>query len=279
MLICLSGFVLLIACSNLANLLLARTMAREREFAVRSALGASGRQLLRPLIAESLLLAVAGGSCASLVAAWGTDWLSAASTGSNGEQVPIRTRLAVLAWAFCASLVTAFAFGIAPALFALRLNVNDTLKSGARGMTGSRGHQRFRSMLIGGQFALAMILLTGASLFIRGRGDFTLSQAGQAGSGSARGLLAVSRERDPGRDHPGGFRRPRLCFSRFGLGGIQLSLVEIGLHPTGHRGLGNLFFTGPGPRHLDHHRLSRSRASLGLTYMVPMGLYEVGLGF
>ncbi len=150
MLICLSGFVLLIACSNLANLLLARTMARAREFAVRSALGASGRQLLRPLIAESLLLAVAGGSCAILVAVWGTDWLSAASTGSNGEQVPIALDWRVLAWAIGASLLTAFAFGIAPALFALRLNVNDTLKSGARGMTGSRGHQRFRSVFIGG---------------------------------------------------------------------------------------------------------------------------------
>ena len=146
MLIGLSGFVLLIGCSNLANLLLARTMARAREFAVRSALGASRIQLLRPLIAESLLLAFAGGVCAILVAQWVADWLAVRSTGDNGESVVLALDWHVLGWAFAASLVTAVAFGLAPALFAMRLNVNDTLKSGARGMTGGRGHQRFRQI-------------------------------------------------------------------------------------------------------------------------------------
>ncbi|MEN3370929.1 MAG: hypothetical protein V7609_3072 [Verrucomicrobiota bacterium] len=178
MLIGLSGFVLLIACSNLANLLLARTMARAREFAVRAALGASRMQLLRPLMAESLLLALLGGACSILVAGWVADWLSFKSIGENGERIVFAFDWRVFTWAFAASLITAVAFGLAPALFALRLNVNETLKSGARGMTGGRGHQRFRQALIVAQFALAMILLTGAALFIRGLDELNNSREG-----------------------------------------------------------------------------------------------------
>lgn len=178
MLIGLSGLLLLIACSNLANLLLARTMARAREFAVRAALGASRTQLLRPLIAESLLLAIAGGGGAVFVAFWFGDWAATRSTMDNGEQVAFALDWSVAGWAFAASLFTALAFGLAPALFALRLDLNHTLKSGGRGTTGGRGHQRFRQILIMGQFALAMILLTGAGLFIRGLHDLNNRRAG-----------------------------------------------------------------------------------------------------
>lgn len=178
MLVGLSASVLLIACSNLANLLLARTMARAREFAVRAALGASRAQLLRPLIGEGLLLALAGGGCAMLVALWTRDWLAMRSTGDNGEQVILPMDWSVLSWALGAALVTALAFGLAPALFALRLDLNKTLKSGGRGTTGGRGHQRFRQALIIGQFALAMVLLTGAGVFIRGLHDLNNRRAG-----------------------------------------------------------------------------------------------------
>ncbi|HLA76379.1 MAG TPA: ABC transporter permease [Vicinamibacteria bacterium] len=168
MLIGLSGFVLLIACSNLANLLLARTMARAREFAVRSALGASRSQVLRPLFVESLLLALAGGIFSLFVALWTFDWLAVASAGDNGVGVTLSLDWPVLGWAFGACLLTALAFGVAPAHFAHRLDLNSTLKSGSRGTTGDRGHQRFRHVLIVGQFALAMVLLAGAGLFVRG---------------------------------------------------------------------------------------------------------------
>ncbi len=178
MLIGLSALVLLIACSNLANLLLARTMARAREFAVRAALGASRLQLLRPLIAESLLLALVGGGCAVILAFWFRDYMAVRSTGDNGEQVVFAIGWPVFGWAFGASLVTALAFGIAPALFALRLDLNHTLKSGGRGTTGGRGHQRFRQVLIVGQFALAMILLAGAGIFIRGLYELNNRRAG-----------------------------------------------------------------------------------------------------
>src|SRR5207249_7836818 len=140
MLVGLSGFVLLIACSNLANLLLARTIARAREFAVRSALGASRSQMLRPLIVESLLLAFAGGICAVFVALWTFDWFAvvSAAPGGNGVGVDFTLDWHVLGWMFGACLFTALAFGVAPAHFVHRLDLNSSLKSGSRGTTGDR---------------------------------------------------------------------------------------------------------------------------------------------
>ncbi len=178
MMLALSGLVLLIACSNLANLLLARTMARAREFAVRAALGASRTQLLRPLVAESLLLALAGGICAVFIASWFLDYMAIRTIGDNGEAIVVDFGWQVFGWAFAASLGTAVAFGIAPALFALRLDLNHTLKSGGRGATGGRGHQRFRSVLIVGQFAVAMVLLAAAGVQIRGLNELNNRRAG-----------------------------------------------------------------------------------------------------
>jgi predicted permease len=191
LLIGLSALVLLIACSNLANLLLARTMARAREFAVRGALGASRFQLLRPLINESLLVALAGGVCSILVARWGADWISSRTLSDNGERFTFAFDWHVFAWAFIASAITAVAFGLAPALFALRLNVNDTLKSGARGMTGGRGHQRFRHALIIAQFALAMVLLAGAALYIRAFNELSNSRGGWESSRLVTGTVVL----------------------------------------------------------------------------------------
>jgi predicted permease len=165
MLVGLSGFVLLIACSNLANLLLSRTIARAREFAVRSALGASRARVLRPLLFESLLLAMAGGLAALLVARWTLDWVSTFDLRNEGD---FSLNWRTLGWAFAACLVTTIVFGLAPALFADRLDLNATLKSGSRGTTGDRGHRRFRHAVIAGQFALAMVLLAGAAFFQRG---------------------------------------------------------------------------------------------------------------
>jgi len=199
LLIGLSAFVLLIACSNLANLLLARTMARAREFAVRGALGASRFQLLRPLICESLLLALAGGACSIVVARWGSDWISLRTLSENGERFIFLFDWHVFGWAFVASVLTAVAFGLAPALFALRLNMNDTLKSGARGTTGTRGHQRFRNALIVGQFALAMTLLAGATLYIRAFNELSNTREGWDSAGLVTGtvILPTSSYGDP----------------------------------------------------------------------------------
>ena len=187
----LSGFVLLIACSNLANLQLARAMARAREFAVRSALGASRARLLRPVMLEALILALAGGVVAVIVALWVADWLAVRSTGDNGEQVILALDWSVLGWAFLASLVTALAFGLAPAHFALRLDPLGTLKNGARGTTGNRGLRFFRQALIVGQFALALVLLSGAALFVTGLADLNARRVGWKSDGLVTGSLLL----------------------------------------------------------------------------------------
>ena len=191
MLVGLSGFVLLIACSNLANLLLAHTMTRAREFALRSAMGASRLQLLRPLIVESLLLACAGGAGAIAVARWVTAWLSVRSTADNGATAALAIDWHVLGWALAASLFTALAFGLAPALFAVRLDVNGTLKNGGRGATGGRGHQRFRQILIVGQFAFAMVLLAGAALFLRGLDELNHRRLGWVSDRLVSGTIVL----------------------------------------------------------------------------------------
>src|SRR5207249_2625990 len=121
-----------------------------------------------PLLAESLLLALAGGVSAILVDLWFSDWLRVAGASDNGDTAAHALDWRVLSWTFLVTLGTILAFGIAPALFAMRIDINSTLKSGSRGTTGGRGTQRLRSFLIVGQFALAMIMLSGASLFVRG---------------------------------------------------------------------------------------------------------------
>ena len=192
MLISLSAAVLLIACSNLANFLLARTMARAREFAVRAALGASRLQLLRPLFAEALLLSLAGGGLALIVAHWFRDWAAVRSTFDNGEQVIFAVDWMVMSWAFIASLATALVFSLGPALFALRLDLNETLKSGGRGTTGGRNQQRFRQLLIVAQFTLAMVLLAGATQFLVGVERAQNRRAGWESASLATGAMLLS---------------------------------------------------------------------------------------
>jgi putative ABC transport system permease protein len=168
MLLGLSGFVLLIACSNLANFILARTIERSQELSVRAALGASRLQLVRPAAIESLVLAAAGGLGSLVVALWSARWLSAQSVASGGSPMDFPLDWRVLAFAFLSSLATALLFGLAPALLISRTNINGSLKSGARGVTAGGGHQKLRRFLVVGQFAMAMTLLAGAGFLARG---------------------------------------------------------------------------------------------------------------
>jgi len=186
-------------------------MARAREFAVRSALGASRTRLLRPLFVESLLLAFAGGICATQVAMWFSDWVAARTVGDSTEGLVLLTLdWRVLSWAFGACLFTALAFGMAPALFALRLDLNSTLKSGARGTIGDRGHQRFRHVLIVGQFALAMVLLAGAALFVRGLHELSNRRYGWQSDHLVTGTMLLPTATYPGSKEITDFQRLAL---------------------------------------------------------------------
>jgi putative ABC transport system permease protein len=167
LLIGLSGFVLLIACANLANLLVARAMSRSREFAIRAALGASSSQLIRQLGVECLVLAGVGGALGIVLCGWTTTWLSRQLAG-GGPGVDFAQDWRVLGFAVGAAIGTACLFGVGPAWFVSRVRVNDTLKSGARGATADRSQHRFRNALLVGQFALALMLLAGAAAFARG---------------------------------------------------------------------------------------------------------------
>ncbi|HVU36520.1 MAG TPA: ABC transporter permease [Opitutaceae bacterium] len=166
MLVGLAAFVLLIACANLANLQLARTIARSQEFAIRAALGASRFRLLQPVLIESLLLAFSGGAVGVLVAAWTNSWMSSRMSANGVVNFHFTIDWRVLLFALGVSVVTGVAFGLVPAFLLSQVRVNDTLKSGTRGNTGSRTQSRIRHTLIVGQFALALVLLATAGLFI-----------------------------------------------------------------------------------------------------------------
>ena len=161
------GFVLLIACANVANLLLSRAAARGKEIAIRSALGASRDRLVRQLLTESALLSLTGGLVGLLLAYWGVRALVAINAGNLPRADEIRVDGAVALFTLGVSLVAGFLFGLAPALHAARPDLQATLKEGGRGATGDRGSHALRRMLVVAQTALALTLLTGAGLLIK----------------------------------------------------------------------------------------------------------------
>ena len=160
------GLVLLIACVNVANLLLARAAAREGELAVRAALGAGRGRLLRQLLTESLLLAALGGAAGILLASLSLDTLLALQPEGVRRLGEVRIDQAVVAFAAGLAVLTGMLFGSVPALQLLRRATSQSLREGGRGLLAGRGH-RLRGGLVVGQIALAMVLLAGAGLLFR----------------------------------------------------------------------------------------------------------------
>jgi len=160
------AFVLLIATVNIANLLLARATVRQRELAIRAAVGAGRARVIRQLLAESVALGLLGGAAGLLLARWAIMILVGVSPHAVPRLAEARIDVWVLAFALAVSLVAGVLFGAGPAIALSRTNLHDALKAGARTSAGSSG-LRVRRLLVAGELALAIVLLTGAGLLLK----------------------------------------------------------------------------------------------------------------
>jgi putative ABC transport system permease protein len=233
MLLGLSACVLLVACANLANLLLARAIDRSREFALRAALGASILQVIRTQVLECAVVATAGGLGAVLVALWTTRWLQSVIVAGGGPAIPLDWR--VLGFAAVTSLCAVFLCGVTPAVFTRRITPNEALKSGGRGATADRGHVRLRRAFLVGQFALALLLIAGASFFLRGSAQMLSQHHGWSADGVVQAELSLPPERYPRDEDVVAFQQ-RAIERLARIPGVTAASVSYGLPYTGLRG-------------------------------------------
>ena len=187
------ALVLLIACANVANLMLARVAAREREVTIRAALGASRRRLVRQILTESVVLALIGGGVGLLLAAWGVQALKSLDSATIPRLDEIGLNLPALTFALVLSLGTGILFGLVPAVRALRHDLQTGLKEASRGSSGGAGVRSVRGALVLAEVALAFMLLVGATLLLRSFDRLQRVDPGFSGEGVFTGAVVLPR--------------------------------------------------------------------------------------
>ncbi|MBA2565493.1 MAG: ABC transporter permease, partial [Gemmatimonadetes bacterium] len=214
------GFVLLIACANVANLQLVRSAARQRELALRAALGAGRRRVLRQLLTESLLLALLGGAAGGLLAVWGVPLLKGLFPAGTPRLENVTLSLRVLLYTAVVSLASGVVFGLAPALQASTPQLEGALREGGRGTTASRGAARLRKLLVAGEIALALVLLVSTALMVKGFQRLRSQETGFDPAGVLTMSLAPPESKYPADSDVNAFY-PQLLAGVRALPGVQ----------------------------------------------------------
>ena len=215
-----TGVVLLIACANLANLMLARATVREREVAVRLAIGASRGRIVRQMLAESLLLAAIGAACGAAIAVWLSQFLVGfLTTDSNRIFVTLALDWRIFGFAAALALATCLLFGLLPAIRATRTPPGAAMKSGSRGSTDTRERFGLRRALVIAQVALSLVLVVGALLFVRSLRNLTMLDPGFAQDGVVIASLDLRRTGIASEQLPPAFEQ--ITARLAGLPGVQ----------------------------------------------------------
>ncbi|HEX2862189.1 MAG TPA: ABC transporter permease, partial [Lacunisphaera sp.] len=270
MLLGLAGFVLLICCANLANLQLARATASAREFAIRAALGASRTRLVLQQLAECLILSVTGGILGTIVALWVNSMLERSILIDEARGLEISLDARILAATLLLSLLTGVVFGVVPALFASRSDVNATLKSQSRGATTGKGHNLMRHGLIVAEVALALVLLGGAAIMNRGFARMLERETGWDTERVLTGFLPIPENRyDDGAKRLALYRQleDRLA----AIPGVEQVALTNGLPLFAYQSGGPVFIDAPSAGAAGNNPIA-SGALITPTYLATLGI-------
>ncbi len=238
------GMVLLIACANIANLLLARAAARHKEIAVRGAMGASTLRLVRQLLTESILLSVLSGCCGLLLAAWALDLIVRFGPENVPRLPEARLDPLVLGFTLLVSVLTGILFGLVPALENTRLDLNGVLKEAGGRTSRGRGGKRLRDLLVVFETALALVLLIGAGLLINSFVRLLRVPTGFDPEGVVMARTALPRSRYP-RAEQSKAAQKRVLERLASLPGVQVAAETTHLPLAGDRNIGFIIEGGP----------------------------------